>query len=99
MIPGRSGNWAIRRYCKEQLPENCQWIVDAFFGILIDGRSPYKLDVNRLIEVWPSLKLIYPFSAPLKIVDITLFKKHSIEPEGLSTLQLPLSMISILQDF
>lgn len=58
MIPGRSENWEIRRYCKEKLPPNYQWIVDAFFGILIDGRSPYKLDVNRLIEVCISLFLL-----------------------------------------
>lgn len=51
MNPGRSTNWKIRHTLKSLLPESSKWIVDACFGVLIDGRSPYKLDVNRLIEV------------------------------------------------
>jgi hypothetical protein len=50
-IPGRSANWKVRQTAKSWVPKSAQWLVDAFFGIVIDGRSMYTLDVNRLIEV------------------------------------------------
>jgi hypothetical protein len=48
---GRSTDWQLRKQLKAALPEWLTGAVDAFFGIVFDGKAVLKLDTDRLVEV------------------------------------------------
>lgn len=86
-IPGRSSNWRVRQSIKNLFPRSIQWLVDVFFAVVIDGRSAYKLDVNRLIEVTIEncghLTFQEAFDRTGRIINITVAPVNDFDPPRL----------------
>ncbi len=86
-LPGISSNWRIRNQLKSLLPERFQWCIDFLFAVTIDGRSSYKLDVNRLIEVTIENCGHYTFQEAFdrtgRIINITVAPVNDYDPPRL----------------